>query len=90
MPRTAVHCIIHGRVQGVGFRAWTRRTANNLSLDGWVRNLADGTVEALFAGEESAVRQMVHACHEGPTFSKVIRVDQAPVDDPGPNGFEYR
>lgn len=87
MSRTAVHCIIHGRVQGVGFRAWTRRTAAAKNLDGWVRNLPDGTVEALFAGEEEAVSQMVEVCRKGPVFSRVIRIDRLQAEDPGLTGF---
>lgn len=87
MARTAVHCIIHGRVQGVGFRAWTRKNAVAKTLDGWVRNLADGTVEAVFAGDEDAVSQMVETCRKGPVFSRVIRIDQTPADDPGRVGF---
>lgn len=90
MPRKAVHCIIHGRVQGVGFRAWTRRTADGLGLDGWVRNLPDGTVEAVLAGEEDAVSRMVDTCRKGPVFSRVSRIDQTPADDPGCIGFEKR
>ncbi len=90
MARTATYCTIHGRVQGVGYRAWTKRRAADLALDGWVRNLPDGTVEAVFAGDDASVLQMVDSCRKGPLFAKVIRVDQKQSDDPGTIGFTIR
>ena len=73
-PRKAVRATITGRVQGVGFRYWTLREAAARGLDGWVRNRADGAVEALFAGEEARVDDMLAACWRGPSFSKVAAV----------------
>lgn len=64
--RRVVRAEIHGRVQRVGFRAWTEREARARGLDGWVRNRADGTVEAVFAGSEAAVEAMLAACADGP------------------------
>ncbi|MEQ9490955.1 MAG: acylphosphatase [Alphaproteobacteria bacterium] len=90
MARTAIHCIIHGKVQGVWYRAWTQQTAASKSLDGWVRNLPDGTVEAVFAGEETAVADMLEACRKGPPLSRVTGIDQEPAEDPGTAGFEVR
>ncbi len=69
------HVYITGRVQGVFFRAETERTAKSLNLTGWVRNMEDGRVEALFEGEESAVDQMITWCHKGPPAARVDRVD---------------
>lgn len=72
-----VHVFISGRVQGVFFRAETQRTAADLKLKGWVRNLEDGRVEALFEGEDSAVDRMAAWCHQGPPAAHVERVDLA-------------
>ncbi len=66
--------VIEGRVQGVFFRASTRDEARALGLRGWVRNLPDGRVEALFEGEQPAVEQMVGWCHKGPPYAYVHRV----------------
>jgi acylphosphatase len=74
---TAVHVIIEGRVQGVGFRAWVEREANVRGLAGWVRNRADGAVEAVFSGADAQVRAMVEACHRGPRLSLVKSVKTA-------------
>jgi acylphosphatase len=68
--------MIRGRVQGVGFRAWTEYTALEHGLQGWVRNRRDGSVEALFAGPADAVAAMVAACRHGPRGSLVEAVDQ--------------
>jgi acylphosphatase len=73
--RTTAHIIIHGRVQGVGFRAWVWRTASALGLVGWVRNRRDGTVEALFEGPPAIVKDMVARCAEGPPHAAVARVE---------------
>lgn len=69
--RTAVRVRVSGRVQGVWFRAWTGDRAREIGLDGWVRNRADGTVEALFAGPAAAVARMVEACRDGPPAARV-------------------
>lgn len=71
---------IIGRVQGVGYRDWAMRTARNLGLNGWVRNRADDSVEALIAGEEAAVAAMIEACRRGPSHARVERVDVQPAD----------
>lgn len=68
------HVLISGRVQGVGFRAWVRQTADGLGVSGWVRNCPGGEVEAVFCGPERAVAAMIAACHEGPTWSNVVDV----------------
>ncbi len=71
----AVRLIITGRVQGVCFRYWTMQNANQLSLDGWVRNRSDGSVEALLVGEKLHVEDMMHRCEEGPPTAKVDKID---------------
>ena len=83
----ATQVIIKGRVQGVGYRAWTAREAESRGLDGWVRNRRDGTVEALFAGDADAVRHMVSACRSGPGFAQVTDVSATPAADPARPGF---
>jgi acylphosphatase len=70
------HVMIHGWVQGVGYRAWTEYTALERGLQGWVRNRRDGSVEALFAGPPDTVAAMIEACRKGPHGSQVDRVDQ--------------
>ncbi len=83
-----VRVVIKGRVQGVGFRYWTQDQARHLGLDGWVRNRRDGSVEALFAGPEAAVREMLAACWRGPTFSRVTDVTEEDAEDEdAPIGF---
>jgi acylphosphatase len=69
--------IIHGFVQGVAFRASTRNKAEQLGLGGWVRNLPDGTVEALFEGELGKVEEIVAWCRRGPVGSRVTEVEVA-------------
>ena len=68
--------VICGRVQGVGFRAWTEVTAVELGLEGWVRNRRDGSVEALLAGPKDVVSKMIERCHRGPPGARVDTVDQ--------------
>jgi acylphosphatase len=70
-----VHVKIEGRVQGVGFRAWTYRMATELRLEGWVRNRTDGAVEAVFQGPGEAVDNMLDLCRDGPSGAIVTRVD---------------
>jgi acylphosphatase len=77
---------IEGRVQGVGYRAWMRREALRLGLDGWVRNLMDGRVQALIAGEEAAVQAMLTLCRRGPLMARVTEITEEfaePPDEPG-------
>jgi acylphosphatase len=78
---------IHGRVQGVWFRAWTAEQARSLGLDGWVRNRADGSVEAVFRGTQASVREMVARCRRGPPAARVARVEETPEAEPVPDGF---
>ena len=70
MIRT-VRVIVAGRVQGVGYRAWVEREAEARRLSGWVRNRRDGSVEALFSGEATAVDAMTEACRSGPRMAAV-------------------
>lgn len=78
-PSKSVHVIITGRVQGVGYRAWTARTAGTLGLTGWARNRRDGTVEAVFSGSTSAVDDMVERCRFGPRSAEVTGIKATPA-----------
>ena len=88
-----VHVLIRGRVQGVGFRAWTQHQAELRGLEGWVRNRRDGTVEAVFSGSEAAVEAMLNACRKG-RAGAVVRAlegaqgDLATIPRPGSGRFE--
>jgi acylphosphatase len=73
----AVHVTVEGRVQGVGYRAWVEREAKARGLAGWVRNRSDGSVEAVFSGDDEAVRAMVEACGRGPRLAAVRAVSTA-------------
>jgi acylphosphatase len=75
MARVIRHVMVRGRVQGVGYRAWTEDKAILLGLDGWVRNRRDGSVEAVFAGAADIVAQMIGECRRGPSSSRVDAVD---------------
>ena len=70
-----VHAIVHGRVQGVFFREYTKRKAQELGLEGWVRNLPDRTVETVFRGEADLVAVMVQWLYTGSPQSDVTEVD---------------
>jgi acylphosphatase len=82
--------LISGRVQGVGYRAWAMQTASRLGLRGWVRNRADGTVEALVSGEDEAVMAMIEACRQGPFAARVGGVAVGEAEDDGSDGFMAR
>lgn len=82
--------VLHGRVQGVGFRYATRRAARAAGVAGWVRNRPDGTVEAVFEGEEEAVGRMLAFCREGPPGAEVVAVEAREEEPEGLVGFEVR
>ena len=63
---------IRGRVQGVGYRAWTADEARRRGLHGWVRNCRDGSVEAVFSGDAQTIDAMVAVCRNGPSMARVI------------------
>ncbi len=70
------HVVIRGRVQGVGYRAFTEYTALDHDLEGWVRNRRDGSVEAVFAGPAAVVAEMIEVCRRGPPGARVDAVDE--------------
>jgi acylphosphatase len=86
----ALRLVITGRVQGVGFRAWTRREARRRALRGWVRNRSDGSVEALLIGANEAVEDVAVACRRGPSLALVEAVARFPAEDDGSADFSER
>ncbi len=75
MEHLRAKVVIHGIVQGVFFRASTRDEAIRIGVGGWVRNLSDGTVQALFEGEKKKVEQILGWCHKGPHGARVDKVE---------------
>jgi acylphosphatase len=86
-----VHVFVSGKVQGVFFRSGTKDKADELCLTGWVRNLQDGRVEAVFEGEEGRVEKMVEWCRKGPEYARVTGVEVIPEQYKGEfSGFWLR
>jgi len=82
---------ISGRVQGVGFRYSMRHEAERRGVRGWVRNRADGSVEALLAGDAEAIEALTAWARQGPPGAKVTEVQVLPAaEDAVPEGFELR
>lgn len=83
---------ITGRVQGVGYRAWTRDRARASDLSGWVKNLSDGSVVAHLSGEADAVARLLAEMEDGPPLAEVLTVetDEAGVATGPTHGFEVR
>ncbi|MBO0663017.1 acylphosphatase [Jiella sp. MQZ9-1] len=86
----SVHVEITGRVQGVGFRAWTQEQAKRLQLSGWVRNRRSGAVEAVFSGDSEAVEEMLKAAEDGPAGSSVKAVNVLGEVESYDGAFEVR
>ena len=84
------HVCVHGRVQGVGFRVATKRRATAHGVAGWVRNLPDGSVEAVFEGEAAEVERLLEWCARGPRGALVARLDVHEEPPEGLVGFEFR
>ena len=85
--RRTVRLRIRGLVQGVWFRAWTKAEARALGLDGWVRNRADGSVEALLSGPGAQVEAMIAACRQGPRAARVDDIAVTEETELPPAGF---
>jgi acylphosphatase len=88
VPR--IRCLVQGKVQGVFFRGTTQKQAYRLGLRGWVRNLPDGAVEAVFEGPQDALDKVVAWLHEGPPLAKVESVHVEAQPEEGLKGFELR
>lgn len=72
---------VTGRVQGVGYRAWTLKAATDLGLAGWVRNRLDGSVEIVARGEPAALDRLAERCRRGPLLARVDGVEVIPLED---------
>ncbi len=86
----AVALVVSGRVQGVGYRDWLVREAGRHGVSGWVRNLADGRVEAVVQGEAAAVEAVIAACRRGPVYARVEDVVVAEAEVVEVVGFVRR
>ena len=82
------HVFVSGRVQGVGYRYSTVNEARGLGVNGWVRNLPDGRVEAVFEGSRKLVEEIIRWCHKGPTAAVVKDVAVEDEELEGLRGFE--
>lgn len=76
----AVKLLIHGKVQGVGYRRWFEKEALKLELKGYVKNLESGEVEAVVAGDEHAILSLIRHCYVGPLRAEVTRIEQYAVN----------
>jgi acylphosphatase len=91
MNQARLHVYVSGRVQGVFFRSSTETVARQLGLTGWVRNLRDGRVEAVFEGERQVLGEMLAWCHEGPEGAVVNEVEEIWENHSGEfHGFDIR
>ena len=84
--KSTVHVVISGRVQGVWFRANTKQKAEQLGVTGWVKNTADGKVEALFEGDKKHIQEMIDWCHQGPPSAQIDHVEI--TEQSASNGFD--
>ena len=86
----ALRLVIHGRVQGVGYRDWLTHTARGLELTGWVRNLTDGTVEAVISGQQADMQVCLTACQDGPPLAHVTGIERTACAPPVSPRFEKK
>jgi acylphosphatase len=87
---TRVRVRVRGRVQGVFFRAEARGQAEALGVAGWIRNAADGSVEAVFEGDDDKVSSLVEWCRHGPAGARVDEVEAVREEPAGELGFQVR
>jgi acylphosphatase len=83
-----VRLVIHGRVQGVGFRCFVEGEASVSGVEGWVRNRRDGTVEIVLKGDEALIEGIINACRRGPP--PVSRVDRVDISDASESDMKLR
>jgi acylphosphatase len=86
MERVRARVLIAGQVQGVSFRAYTRDKARAAGVEGWVCNLPDGRVEAVFEGSRPAVQRLISWCYSGPSHAEVEKVEVAWEEPTGKEG----
>lgn len=92
MNKIQKHVFLSGRVQGVGFRYFVSRNAERLNINGWVRNLKDGRVEAVIEGDPESVDEMLEHLKSGPRSAKVrdMEVDEPAFDDTNYDSFQVK
>jgi acylphosphatase len=91
MDKVRAHLFIRGRVQGVGYRSFVVHLAYSLGLDGWVKNVIGGGVEAVFEGDKAAIEAAIKKCQEGPVMAIVSDIDVNWNDTlEGLSGFDVR
>jgi acylphosphatase len=88
MNEEALHIIVHGRVQGVFFRASTQERGRDLGLCGWVRNRVDGTVEIHAEGEKQSLDRFAQWCRQGPPSARVEQLETKTVPPEGMSSFK--
>jgi len=86
----AARYVVQGRVQGVGYRYFVLRHAEELGLAGYAKNQADGTVEVVAEGADSALQKLEERLNEGPSFGHVSRVEREAIAERGASGFHVR
>ena len=84
---SAKRLVISGRVQRVGFRHWIAAEASRLGVSGWVRNRADGAVEALVHGDSAAVEELLRACRLGPPLAEIASITEELAEPEAEPGF---
>ena len=89
MANRAIHVRIIGQVQGVGFRWWVVYEAKILGLNGWARNRVDGSVEAIFSGEDTAINDIIERCWSGPAAAVVTNIKSNNIERPSIKGFSH-
>ena len=89
-PAVSRRLLIHGKVQGVYYRASAVIEAQRLGLAGWVRNRGSGEVEAVVCGTEAAIEAFIDWARKGPPAARVDRIEISDVDAPNEKGFEQR
>ncbi len=90
MEKVKAHVFFSGRVQGVFFRAFTEEKAKNLGITGWVRNLRDGRVEAVFEGPKDKVERLIYLCQYKHPHARVEKVEVKYGEPEGYADFEIR
>lgn len=86
----AKRIVISGRVHGVGYRDWMKAQAEAMGVSGWVRNRADGSVEALVQGPTAVVEELLRACRRGPRAAHVESIAEELTDEEAQPGFQRR
>ncbi|KAG0558647.1 hypothetical protein KC19_10G043300 [Ceratodon purpureus] len=87
-PVESVHVIITGKVQGVHFLPWAREQAKHMTINGWIRYVKDGSIEAVFSGKPASVDRMLDRCKTGPGYAKVTEIVADACDPPPGAGFQ--